>query len=184
MRLVTIMRGIPGSGKSTYTRRFPKATVCSADHFFERDGQYRYDVSKIGEAHRACLLKFLTALQFGHEHVIVDNTHVKAYHVTPYAALAEAMGYRVEIVEMSCDPRLAQKRNVHSVPPMTVVRMYDGFERMPPPWNKLVRVESGTADDLTERMNTPEAKAAARALFSESRTLFFKKPKFPEDEDR
>lgn len=51
MRNVIIMRGVPGSGKSTYVRnRYPEARVVSADRYFTdpATGEYRFDASKRG----------------------------------------------------------------------------------------------------------------------------------------
>ena len=49
MRKVIIMRGPSGSGKSTYIQKhFPDAYVCSADHFFIKNGEYVFEPAKIG----------------------------------------------------------------------------------------------------------------------------------------
>ena len=58
-RVMAIMRGLPGSGKSTIASRIqeqlPQVQVCSADHhFIDEEGEYRFDLSKLGAAHAAC----------------------------------------------------------------------------------------------------------------------------------
>lgn len=56
MPLCTILRGAPGSGKTTWAlANRQTSTLCSADHYFTGpDGVYRFDASKIGLAHAAC----------------------------------------------------------------------------------------------------------------------------------
>lgn len=49
------MRGLPGSGKSYKAKKLAEAghgIVYSTDDFFEVDGKYIYDGSKIGEYHQ------------------------------------------------------------------------------------------------------------------------------------
>ena len=61
-----IMRGLPGSGKSTlsgqiakaYHDQGKKAIIASADEFFiDRSGQYNFDGSRLEEAHNWCRSK-------------------------------------------------------------------------------------------------------------------------------
>lgn len=129
---VIIMVGTPGSGKSTYTsRRYPAPIVCSADHFFEREGEYKFDPSKLPEAHAACLRKFAShvALQ-AFSTIIVDNTNTTEVEIAPYYALAKAYGYNVKIVRMKCAPEVAHARNVHGVPLPAIKAMMDRIGRM------------------------------------------------------
>ncbi len=55
-----LMRGLPGSGKSTLVnilkRLYSKSVVvCSADNYFlDSQGVYNFNRDKIGEAHRVC----------------------------------------------------------------------------------------------------------------------------------
>lgn len=125
---VTILRGIPGSGKSTHAAALnmesaDRTFIVSADHFFEgEDGMYRFDRTKLGMAHSQCLRRFVRALQDDVPYVIVDNTNITAIEVAPYAQLAIAYGYKVEIVTLIEHWLKAHERNVHGVPLKTVGR--------------------------------------------------------------
>lgn len=83
MELVLI-RGLPGSGKSTYARRFYSGYVhCEADHYFyDKDGVYRYNPDLIRQAHAACQKKAREALRSG-KSVVVSNTFVRQWEMLP-----------------------------------------------------------------------------------------------------
>lgn len=134
---VVIYSGVPGSGKSTLAaKEHPGAPVCSADHFFERDSVYAFNPARLPEAHAACLRKFVELVQAGGWPVIVvDNTNTTAAEVAPYAALALAYDYALEIVTVHCDPDVAAARNTHGVPVHAVRAMATRLaERALPPW--------------------------------------------------
>jgi predicted kinase len=147
---VIIMRGIPGSGKSTWIKNFiaerkwPENdyVIVSADHYFMVGSCYRYDPKKIGEAHASCLRDFVAELypmrKDAPRGVIVDNTNTTAVEIAPYYALALAYGAEVKIVRVHCPFEVAHPRNVHGVPQSTVWRMYQNIlsERLPPHWNE------------------------------------------------
>ncbi len=57
-KVMFINRGLPGSGKSTLSKKIKelygseKTVVCSADDFFtDKDGNYNWVENKLGEAH-------------------------------------------------------------------------------------------------------------------------------------
>lgn len=120
---VIIVRGIPGSGKSTYVKEnFPKAQVCSADSFHvdKETGEYRYDFRKAGEAHATCLYNFIMALKLGRSEIVVDNTNIQYWEYRNYIEIAELAGYDVEVHETRLtdirDVREAAERCTHGVP--------------------------------------------------------------------
>lgn len=136
---VYIMRGLPGSGKSSWVKNFcPTDTVCSADHFHTVNGEYRYDPKNAGAAHGACLRQFVRALDVGTDVLVVDNTNTTAVELAPYVRLCEAFGIEYEIVNIACDFATACERNIHAVPPATIWNMHQNLmtERIPPYWKQ------------------------------------------------
>ena len=138
MKLLTIMRGLPGAGKSTYIREhFPGATpapltpagwspvVISGDHFFTDwiTGEYRCDPTRFGEAHAMATSYLIEALSSGVDHVIVDNTHVRAWEWRVALTLAAAFDYTVDFVDLFdgglTDEALAA-RGIHNVQVKTI----------------------------------------------------------------
>lgn len=142
---VIIMRGIPGSGKSTWAKtHHPGAVFCSADDYFTgpSDGMYRFDPTLLSEAHDQCLIKYLKALEFAHEcrpgpnnDIVVDNTNIRVFELAPYYRLAEAFKCSVKIVQMYCEPSLAYTRCQHGVPLGVIEGMARSFEPVPTWWN-------------------------------------------------
>jgi predicted kinase len=149
MKKITVLRGQPGSGKSTWAKQNrPHIPVCSADHFFCGDGEnpheYRFDFRKLGEAHGACLQKFIKLTSLGCD-VVVDNTNTTAVEMAPYVAWGLALGFEVEIIRLECSSDIAAARNIHGVPAGSVYRMKTTLdsEVLPPFWPKEVVVKTG-----------------------------------------
>jgi len=141
MRSVIIMRGIPGSGKTTFLRtRFSDYTVVSADHYRMKEGKYVFKPEDTPYCHNCCLMEFLSLLKEKHDKVAVDNTNTRVFEIAPYYRLAEAFGYDVRIVYLPCCPLQAAKRNVHDVPPETVMAMSLQMEALPTHWKQITQI--------------------------------------------
>ena len=133
MRTVTVLRGISGAGKSTYTRNnHPNAVVCSADNFFiNSDGVYNFDRNLLGKAHDWCKAQFETALQQGQDDVVVDNTNTTMREMKFYVDKAKQYGYELTVVRLVVDPVIAAGRNLHGVPMEGVQAMQNRFQDFP-----------------------------------------------------
>jgi len=130
-----IMRGLPGSGKSTYIKKFyPDAVVCSADHFFEVDGEYRFDFTKLGMAHLECYKKFSTSLSSGHHQVVCDNTNLTLMELSPYIMEASRWDYDIKIIHICMNNLEKTMRNVHDVSQDKILAMSRKYQKLPAHW--------------------------------------------------
>lgn len=144
-KTVIIMRGIPGSGKTSRARDISVRvalsgrtceTVSADDFFMVPVGNslvYRFDPSKLGEAHAQCMARFLDCLLLRRDVVIVDNTHTKLWEFENYRRAAKLAGYECQVIEMehvSDDGvKLFAERNTHGVPLEVVERMAQQYEK-------------------------------------------------------
>ena len=110
---------MPGSGKTTYIQKnYPEATVCSADHFFSTEtGEYKFDPTKLGQAHGASQNLCELSMKLGKQNIISDNTNLNNHDRKAYEDLARKYGYHVQYVIFQIkDLDLLAKRNAHNVP--------------------------------------------------------------------
>ncbi len=146
---VIILRGLPGSGKSSYVRRLRQenvgcqVVVVSSDYFFEEEGEYNFDPSKLGEAHGKCLVCFIHEIERRFDRkdfiLVVDNTNVTLVEMAPYVAISQAYGLELHIVDCKCSITNSVKRNTHGVPESTVFKMaelWQGDNEFPSYWPK------------------------------------------------
>jgi len=56
VKQLILLRGLPGSGKSTFANLLGGIHV-EADQYFIQDGEYKFDASKLKQAHNWCKLR-------------------------------------------------------------------------------------------------------------------------------
>lgn len=133
MKTLYIVRGLPGSGKSTFAKELVghEFLVCEADKYFlDEAGVYKFDMSKIKEAHEYCrnlvetyMRDSLVNDQF-YRKIAVSNTFTQEWEMKPYMELAEKYGYRVFSVVVE---NRHGGENVHGVPAETLEKMKNRF---------------------------------------------------------
>ena len=128
MKTLFLIRGLPGSGKSTFaTHLVPDFLICEADKFFVVDGEYVFDREKLGEAHSWCQ-KTVEAYMQNSEmfpKIAVANTFTRDWELNPYFDLADKYDYTVFSVIVE---NHHGNDSVHNVSNETVNKMRNRFE--------------------------------------------------------
>ena len=122
---LVLIRGLPGSGKSTMAKKFAASGYehFEADQYFENeDGSYAFDRRGLHRAHHQCLTKASWCLADG-KPCVVSNTFTTFEEIEPYLQAAEAAGARVFIYE--CDDDFG---SIHDVPRTVIENMRKRWE--------------------------------------------------------
>lgn len=132
---LTIVRGMPGSGKSTLAERLssPGDVVhIETDQYWMRDGEYKFDINHLAEAHDWCRTRVREYLERDF-HVVVSNTFTTQREMKPYFEMCKELGIRPQVI--LCQ---GQFGNIHDVPVDALVRMAERFEYdLPDLWSML-----------------------------------------------
>ena len=120
-KILVITRGVPGAGKSSFCQDLagPGAAILAADDFFYDNGEYKFDASKLGLAHKDCQRRCEEA-RFDGVNVFINNTCIKEQEIVPYRKLAEEYGYKVYVIVL--ENRHGGK-NQHDVPEQKLIEM-------------------------------------------------------------
>jgi predicted kinase len=120
-----IVRGLPGSGKSTFASQISDVYFEADQYFINQSGEYAFDASKIKDAHEWCRSKTESAMAWGKHKIAVSNTFTQDWEMKAYYDLAEK--YEYQVFSIIVENRHGNK-NLHGVPDDTLKRMKDRFQ--------------------------------------------------------
>jgi predicted kinase len=122
-----IIRGVPGSGKTTLAESMMECGM--VDHYSEADRfmvddflQYKFDATNLRMCHELCRQDVEEFLNMGCS-VAVSNTFTRKWEMQPYLDMAEKYGAKVTVIVCQGD-----YANVHGVPSDKVQEMKRRFE--------------------------------------------------------
>jgi tRNA uridine 5-carbamoylmethylation protein Kti12 len=145
MKIAVIMRGVPGSGKSTAARgilnhcldKKQTAVICSNDdypgYYDNPENKYDWSPQKAKKARKFCEEKFLEALTNEVDVVIVDNCHLTRRTYKFFVEEATKRGYEISfnVKKPSLEHNYIEtcaKRNVHGVSAGHIYNMIKSWE--------------------------------------------------------
>lgn len=142
IKVMIIMRGPPGCGKSYLAKEIVDATTCdehynhifsSDDFFYDQQGSYHFLAHRLREVHDNNYRKRVDYYaRNGWSPIIVDNRNIKVWEMENYFKIAVQYGYLVHIVEPNTTwskwlDTLVIK-NSHGVPIESIERMLIDYE--------------------------------------------------------
>ena len=123
MKNLILLRGLPGAGKSTLAKLICNQHV-EADMYFQKDGEYKFDASKLKQAHEWCRERTEQYMRQGFN-VVVSNTFTTEGEIAPYINLAYKHKYRLTTIVVE---NRHGNSSVHSVPQETIEKMKSRFQ--------------------------------------------------------
>lgn len=133
-KTLLILRGLPGSGKSTFAKMLDPTgySICEADQFMinKNTGEYEFNPIVLGGCHELCRRKVETFMKDNQVNeqfyptIIVSNTGTTEKEIQPYIDLANQYGYK--IVSIIVENRHGNS-SIHGVPELTLERMKQRF---------------------------------------------------------
>ena len=119
-----LLRGLPGAGKSTLAKSLGGKHI-ETDMFFIKDGIYKFDATKIKEAHSWCQNMVGSWMSDDEDRIVVSNTFTQEWEMQWYYDWAKDFDYKVFCL-------VVENRhggvNAHNVPVDTITKMKNRFE--------------------------------------------------------
>jgi predicted kinase len=142
--VLIIMRGLPGSGKSTRAKSLiENGVIHSTDSLIDETGNYRdffdkmkaeNDFSQLSNFHKKNLENAKESMNAGISPVIIDNTNIRVSDPREYILYALSIGYADENIHFEdvgtsgLSPEELAQRNTHGVPLDVIKLMFDTYQ--------------------------------------------------------
>ena len=168
-RVVLIIRGIPGSGKTFLVENSVEAkdgtglTYCNSQQLFQRPGIFRLDQSELNIAEGYCLTCFIDAVVNLHSFIVVEGVYAQCWEYAIYKHLAHVFGYACHVLEMGVtDPetiKLCHKSCASRLSLEQLLGLFEHWESDPAatiiePWFKKPKAEHNRFISLKELLRT------------------------------
>jgi hypothetical protein len=137
--ILTIVRGVPGSGKKSYVYALEKDTtdensfsICYWNDYFYNKGQYEYVHKKLKSIQKMAYKKFLASINYRVPRIYYLSYFEKKEMYEPMVEYAKERGYKVKIVELNCPDKVHlyyfNRRSKHNVPYNKSLNVFSEWE--------------------------------------------------------
>jgi len=130
-KTVIILRGLPGSGKTSFLHHLGPHIHISMDLFWTKDGkEYAFDYNRLREAIEWVQAQYCKALdeEGSNLPIVVDNVSYLAVHYSFFLKEAQARNVRTHIVHIERPIAECIFANKHKVPAEKIVQMARDWE--------------------------------------------------------
>ena len=135
---IRFMHGLPGSGKTKLAQKMrleEGAVVYNNDDLLTVHGVYKWDEDRALFAHWATQQLVADSMRQGVPLLVLDNTNLLPYHVSPYVRLAKYYGYQYTIIDVDTpwcqDITELERKNTHFVPGSVLEEMQNTMMSLP-----------------------------------------------------
>jgi predicted kinase len=128
MRELILLRGLPGSGKTTLAHvlseegQYPVFSV--DDYFTDETGHYEFRFQENHLAYKQCEEGVRLAMSQGKSKVFLHNTFTMDWEMEPYFKLASEFDYRLHVVTVE---NRHGNSNTHAIPEDQIERMREKY---------------------------------------------------------
>jgi|TARA_R100001530_G_scaffold103105_1_gene71748 tRNA uridine 5-carbamoylmethylation protein Kti12 len=134
---IILVRGVPGSGKTLFSNQIAQMidkdyynvlSIAADDFFYDEEGNYNYDKSKLPAAHEYCQMMVDTHLKGSSFHpsiIFVHNTFTMEWEMDPYFMIAKENNCIIYTVVVE---NRHKSDSTHNVPTQIINSMRNRFE--------------------------------------------------------
>ena len=123
MNRLILIRGVPGTGKSTLANLISENVYETDDFFINSNGEYYFDPTNLSSYHRLNQVRVKQGMNAGEETIAVSNTFSQVWEMQPYIDMARESDYELIVISL-----VGLHPNIHDVPQTVIDVMTDRWE--------------------------------------------------------